>query len=164
LTDTTDTHDQAVALGMMIIQRKPEGMSAYEAVQMFQHRTPDFTALVTAFNKATAALPAVANGHHLQSTCAKWALDEAQHLIDLPFETIEQRVAFYTQRAALPAYAYLMADDQGYKARIEPTIAKVKACLEDRNHIGARFHLSLLEDVFQEMVDRHDDLVSDGYP
>uniref|UniRef100_A0AB74UGS1 Uncharacterized protein n=1 Tax=Caulobacter phage BL57 TaxID=3348355 RepID=A0AB74UGS1_9VIRU len=116
---------------------------------------------MTQFNRLTAALPAVANGHHLQSTCAQWVLDAAQRMIDLPFETIEQRVEFYAKQMAIPAYGYLM---DRYKDRLDEKIAAVRASLKDHNHIGASYNLGLLEEDFQEMVDRHDDLVSDGYP
>ncbi|ARB14509.1 hypothetical protein Ccr5_gp289 [Caulobacter phage Ccr5] len=164
MTDTTAPGTQfedAVTLGVEIIQTKPPHLTAREAVEKFQHQPDEFRLLVTRFNKATAALPAVVHGHQLQSTCAKWVLDSAQRLIDLPFETIEQRVAFYAKQMTLPAYGYLM---DRYKDRLDAKIAIVRACLEDRDHVGASYNLGILEEDFQEMVDRHDDLVSDGYP
>ncbi|ARB13822.1 hypothetical protein Ccr2_gp291 [Caulobacter phage Ccr2] len=153
--------EDAVTLGVEIIQTKPAHLTAGEAVEKFQHQPDEFRELVTRFNKATAALPAVVNGHQRQSTCAQWVLDASQRLIDLPFETIEQRVEFYAKQMAIPAYGYLM---DRYKDRLDAKIAIVRACLEDRNHIGASYNLKGLEEDFQEMVDRHDDLVSDGYP
>ncbi|AXQ68490.1 hypothetical protein HOT99_gp127 [Caulobacter phage CcrBL10] len=157
----TSNFDAAVLVGVEIIKTKPEGLTALEAVQRFQHQSPDFVELVTRFNKLTAALPAVVNGHHLQSTCAKWVLDESQQRITLPFETIAQRVEFYAKQMTIPAYAYLM---DRYKERLDSKIATVRGCLEDQNYLGASYNLLDLEETFQEMVDRHDDLVSDGYP
>uniref|UniRef100_A0AB74UNR3 Uncharacterized protein n=1 Tax=Caulobacter phage BL57 TaxID=3348355 RepID=A0AB74UNR3_9VIRU len=39
-TPDMSTHDQAVVLGIEIIKSKPEHLTAYEAVQKFQHQSP----------------------------------------------------------------------------------------------------------------------------